>query len=97
MDCFRTVFDLGYRCRYLQFKKTNLILTQGSREVVEMIRNELEKKIVETSVLVCLTSSPEEKECYLAALMHYENELSSSHGVWNVIHWHLDNDAELWA
>jgi len=40
-----------------------------------MTRNELVRKIVETSVLVHVTSDPKEKECYLVVLMHYENQL----------------------
>ena len=97
MDCFTTGFDLGYRRSYLRSKKTNLILPQRRREALEMIRSELENKIVETSVLVCVTSDPEEKACYLAALMHYEKKLSSSYGFCNANYRHLDNDTELWA
>jgi len=40
-----------------------------------MTRNEVVRKIVETSVVVHVTSDPKEKECYLVALMHYENQL----------------------
>lgn len=97
MGWLRSGFDFGYWWRYLRFKKANPILTQGKHEALEMTGNDLEKKIVETSVLVCVTSAPKEKECYLTALRHYENELSTSHEFCNVNHWHLDNDAEFGA
>lgn len=44
-----------------------------------MTKAELEKKIVETSVLVCVTLSADDRECYLAALAHYEGQLESGH------------------
>ena len=44
-----------------------------------MTRSQLEKKIAETSVLVCLTSDPKEREYYVAALIHYGNQLSRGH------------------
>ena len=57
----------------------HLIVTAGSSEALEMTRDELERKIVETSVLVCVTSNADERECYLDALMHYEHQLESGH------------------
>ena len=41
-----------------------------------MTRSQLERKIAETSVLVCIALDPKEREYYIAALIHYENELS---------------------
>ncbi len=54
-------------------------ILQGTREVFEMTRSQLERKIAERSVLVCHTSDPKERECYLAALTYYENELRRDH------------------